>query len=480
MNNFKAIFQSRDPKQVCAHQATPDKSAASISFGHWCTQVKALSSALTMRNEQQWALFTDDALSFSIGLFALIDASKDVYLPGNNTPETANRLGDHCQAFLGHWDTSASAIDTEHYLPLNAADVQSTSYKTQEQTSCSPAPSSQARIIVFTSGSSGEPKAIEKQLWQFEQEISAFSTTLKKNGVAWPASVEILGTVSHQHIYGMIFRVLMPLYQGNVFHSQQYLDAGQILKYAIDQSKPVLWIASPAHLKRLPDQLPWQQARQHLVDITSSGGPFSTEAASLLNDNAGASALEIFGSSETGGVAIRRQFSQLQYWQAFDDVIVSAAEDKRLVLASEHLQESRYLMDDAVKFLPDGSFELLGRTDRIVKLEEKRLSLVELESTMNNQLWVKENSCRVINSASRDLLCAVVVLNDQGKALITTLPKREIVKGIKDFLQQYFELSLLPRKWRFVDTLPVNSQGKIDTTEFETLFVETDTQPRIQ
>lgn len=45
---------------------------------------------------------------------------------------------------------------------------------------------------------------------------------------------------------------------------------------------------------------------------------------------------------------------------------------------------------DAARIHADGRFELLGRLDRIVKLEEKRISLPMLEQALMAHAWVAE------------------------------------------------------------------------------------------
>ncbi|MCO6705214.1 AMP-dependent synthetase, partial [Streptomyces sp. CHB9.2] len=67
-----------------------------------------------------------------------------------------------------------------------------------------------------TSGSSGEPKLIAKQLFQLANEVAALECL-------WGASLgaaTVLGSVSTQHIYGLLFRVLWPLCAGRPFARQ--------------------------------------------------------------------------------------------------------------------------------------------------------------------------------------------------------------------------------------------------------------------
>src|SRR5690606_20980028 len=72
-----------------------------------------------------------------------------------------------------------------------------------------------ALLEMFTSGSTGEPVAIPKCLRQLEQEVSGLANTLE-----WgPLSRRVVGTVSHQHMYGLMFRVLIPLATGRPFEA---------------------------------------------------------------------------------------------------------------------------------------------------------------------------------------------------------------------------------------------------------------------
>ena len=65
------------------------------------------------------------------------------------------------------------------------------------------------------------------------------------------------------------------------------------------------WVASPALLKRMGDNLDWPALRQ-VRRVFSSGGPLPAEAAQLLRERLGQWPTEIYGSSETGGIAWRR------------------------------------------------------------------------------------------------------------------------------------------------------------------------------
>ena len=66
------------------------------------------------------------------------------------------------------------------------------------------------RLVIHTSGSNGEPVAIPRRLAQLDAEVRALQQAF---GAGLDEAL-VLGTVSHQHIYGLLFRVLWPLAAG--------------------------------------------------------------------------------------------------------------------------------------------------------------------------------------------------------------------------------------------------------------------------
>ncbi len=65
-------------------------------------------------------------------------------------------------------------------------------------------------LEMFTSGSTGRPVGIPKNLRQLDHELAGLAATLQLG----PADARVLGTVSHQHMYGIVFRLLLPLVTG--------------------------------------------------------------------------------------------------------------------------------------------------------------------------------------------------------------------------------------------------------------------------
>ena len=225
-------------------------------------------------------------------------------------------------------------------------------------------------------------------------------------------------------------------------------------------------------MKRLHADLPWSEVRQKLIRIFSSGGPLSTDAAKELYEWYGQSATEVYGSSETGGIAWRIQYSDDAKWHPLPGITIKIDEHSRLHIKSPHIDANHWhATDDAVQLHENDTFTLLGRIDRIIKLEEKRLSLVEMEQALLQTGLVQEAYCMLLpKQGYRDILGAVIVPTATGNNLLNNEGKSALGKTLKQSLLHHFELSLLPRKWRFVSHIPVNEQDKINHKAMHALF----------
>jgi acyl-coenzyme A synthetase/AMP-(fatty) acid ligase len=187
-------------------------------------------------------------------------------------------------------------------------------------------------LCVFTSGSTGQPSAISKRLDQLAREVDALQAAFG----AQLEGVQVHGTVSHQHIYGLLFRVLWPLAAGRLIHPRRFFH--EDLVGALAGTDTVL-VATPAHLKRLPEQLDWASLHGRLRAVFSSGGPLPEEAARQVRQWLGVAPTEVYGSSETGGIAWRRWDTDLPPWQPLPGV-QWRIEDGCLAVASAHLETS--------------------------------------------------------------------------------------------------------------------------------------------
>jgi 3-hydroxymyristoyl/3-hydroxydecanoyl-(acyl carrier protein) dehydratase len=131
-----------------------------------------------------------------------------------------------------------------------------------------------------------------------------------------------------------------------------------------------------------------------------------------------------------------------------------------------------FVMGDRAEIQANGQFQLLGRADRVVKIEEKRLSLTDMEQRLQASTLIQEARVLLLpHMAGR--LGVVATLTEQGLHLLETHGKRALTNALREQLLQHFERVLLPRKWRFPVELPTDAQGKTPLTALAALFVPT-------
>jgi len=120
-----------------------------------------------------------------------------------------------------------------------------------------------------------------------------------------------------------------------------------------------------------------------------------------------------------------------------------------------------FLLDDQISLQEDGRFILFGRLDRIVKIEEKRLSLTELEQRLVALPWVAE-AFTLMLTKHRDVVGAVIVLTGGGFQSLKSKGRKPLIKQLREALYQYFDAVVLPRKWLFLERMLLTAEGKIE------------------
>jgi len=188
--------------------------------------------------------------------------------------------------------------------------------------------------------------------------------------------------------------------------------------------------------------------------------------------------VEVYGSSESGGVAWRQRTNQIDdAWSPMNGVAWRCDPDDQLIeIQSPHLFTNDWLkMADRIQVQPDGRFTLTGRSDRVVKIEEKRISLDAIEHKLLTSPLVDEvkliaGQAAAQGNSRRQQLAAVVVLSEPGRECLQRHGKLAVNRALKAVLSDTVEPVAVPRRWRYVATMPVNSQGKTTLAMLHALF----------
>ena len=416
-----------------------------LNHAQLCAQALSLAAGLQAQGVQRVAVHLEDAADLAIALLGAWRAGVSVLLPTDLQAQTRQRWSSDVDLWLTDQPDDAHLSDF-NAVPLDAAAL--------DLDRCA--------LSLCTSGSSGEPKRIDKTLRQLVNEVEALEQL-------WGADLGpacIIGSVATQHIYGLLFRVLWPLCAGRSFVRKQ-LAFPEDMQRASREHPAFAWVASPALLKRMGDNLDWP-ALSEVRRVFSSGGALPADAAQSLHQRLHQWPTEILGSSETGGIAWRQGHD---LWQPFADVALSQDTDGALLITSPYLPAGHVEHTaDAVRIAADGRFELLGRLDRIVKLEEKRISLPMLEKALVDHEWVVEARLGVVQE-NRASLGALLVLSESGLHALRNQGRRTLTQELRQHLSQHCEALALPRRWRLLRQLPLNSQGKLPQADVEALLL---------
>lgn len=416
-----------------------------MRWGEFAGAVSARAAQMRKHSAKRWLLTGGDTALFAIDLLAVLYAGKTVVVPPNAQEGCLAALADRYDACV----SDVARPETGHETGLASIDPHG------------------AIIDLYTSGSAGEPKRVRKTLAQFQTEVD----TLEALWGAELGESAVIATSPHQHIYGLLFRLFWPIAAGRVFDAVTCANPAQ-LGDRLRAFDTVVMVSSPAQLSRLPDLVDLSQWLPRPRFIFSSGGPLSREAALRFTDALGQAPVEVFGSTETGGIAWRLRNAEeiSESWTPFPGMTIRCSESGALVLRSPYLDGMDELeTEDGVALLPDGRFRLLGRLDRVAKIEEKRVSLPDMEARLGTDPRVAEAAV-VVLPGRRQRLAGVVVLNGEGASQLAEIGRHGLGQSLRGFLAAYYDAVLLPRRWRFVAQLPTNERGKTLAADLVRLF----------
>jgi len=409
---------------------------------------------------QHYALYLEDSIEFSAALFGAWYGGKTIWLAADSLQSSNNALKLTVDGFLGDFPADCASLYPSSALRSRVHEYDELDYQS-------------VGLVVHTSGTTGAAQAIPKKMSQLAIEVAAIEQLFGKE----TANAEIISTVTHQHIYGLLFKVLWPLATGRAIHAHTQLFPEELIRLIASRSCAL--ISSPAHLKRLPIHLNW--AGQRLCAVFSSGGVLPAAVAQSTEKLLGQCPIEIFGSSETGGIGWRRRVTKTDdCWTPMPNVEwrISSADELMEVRSPHLLTEEWWQLSDRVEAQKNGRFILKGRCDRIVKIEEKRVSLDLIEQRIATSALVSEVKIVAFNDEAdlscelqRQHLAAVIVLSKLGKSLLFNQGKLALNQQLKNVLVNFVESVALPRKWRYVDQFPMNAAGKTPEALLRALFL---------
>lgn len=420
------------------------------------TDTAKMRAFITSKPAEKWIVHINDYYYFLCTFIALLQCKKQVALTANISEEFIKEMRQPQDEFI----TDSAGQKNSFFVPEI---IENSALPSDDEIRTTPAINAdETKIHMFTSGSTGKPKDVLQRITEFELDNEfVFSQWgdefLKRKNVA---------TVSQHHIYGFLFTIALPFAAGIPFRRTRIEFPNEFEK--LDDEKYMI-IAVPAFLKRTVESVDKLSMKEPF--IFTSGGVLLPEVAKKTDEVFGFWPVEVYGSTETSGIAYRQSKNGLE-WTPFANATISKNEDGCLNIKSPYIKDpAGFQTADLVDIHEDGRFILKGRIDSIVKIEEKRVSITEVENRILQTGLVKD-VCVVAMSDRRQYLAAALVFNQAGEEKFAGWKKFDINMFFHDFLMDYFENVVLPKKWRYLEELPVDLQGKKKKLEIQALFTK--------
>ena len=309
-------------------------------------------------------------------------------------------------------------------------------------------------LTFYTSGSSGTAKPIVRTMETLRKDAAALVRMFPE---IWGERPAVVSTAPTDHMFGRLWRVLAPEQAGSPSDPETVISAEQLLA-AQEKYGRFLFVTTPSFLEKIIAHPDVGSLAGALVGIVTSGGLLRAETSRAATETFGVCPLEIFGSTEAGTVAFRRQ-AEGEEWTLAEGVEATADGEGRIVVSSPYLDECPFTMSDAVVFTRPGRFRLLGRTDRRVKILEDFVSLPDVETRLEAHPLVERARVESVGE-SVPRLGALLVLSEKGRAELACGTHGALVARLRRELLPVVGPAAFPRRIRFVRTLPVNGRGK--------------------
>ncbi|MGN1392489.1 MAG: AMP-binding protein [Succinivibrionaceae bacterium] len=338
-------------------------------------------------------------------------------------------------------------------------------------------------LIQQTSGSTGIPKFISRSYYSFRQEISNlindvdYFNNINNKDIKDKKDICAIATVPLFHAYGIVFRFFIPLSLGMVSYIDmlEYQEQFYNLK---DKKIEFFAISSPGFFKRLDDN----KANLNIGLVLSAGGRLAPNVLSMARNFFNSKILEIYGSTETGVIGYRYPVDTTEYWKPLRDNKVYIEKQDFI---EEHIGIMTFLSpyinngctykgEDIVELKNNDFFALLGRSGRLIKIEDNRISIDEIENVLKGFDLISDCAVVSYRRKEREYIGAAIVLSKIAYELIKqkNMSRGQFVIYMRQLLMKKILPLAIPRNFMIYEHLPERPNGKIDYVKIKDKFNE--------
>jgi acyl-coenzyme A synthetase/AMP-(fatty) acid ligase len=290
--------------------------------------------------------------------------------------------------------------------------------------------------ICFTSGSTGHPQP-RLNTWS----VLVASARRSAAGIFTQPSLQLVGTVPPQHMFGLETTIFQPLVNSCVIHNGRPFFPADVRDALARTPEPRVLITTPAHLRAC---IAAELQMPTIEFVLSATAPLAIDLATQIESSWRTRVLEIYGSTETGAIATRQTTAGPTWRLLPGGAFESNDESTRYRPANSNLATE---LHDAIDRIDATRFVLAGRNTDLIKIAGKRASLAELNARLLAIPGVQDG---VIFQPTVDDRVAALVVADH-------VSEREILQALSAHLDEVF----LPRPVRIVAALPRDALGKL-------------------
>ncbi len=434
MSDTIALLSHSSPTAIVAY-----RSGLAVTVQQFLDEAKQVAQRLPKGNHV--LNICADRYQFAVGLAACLMSERVSLLPSTHTPQVIAKLADFAPDAFCLTDDRRCDIDLPRaYYPDLARPAPTLAARFDVPRIAA----SQLAAIVFTSGSTGVPVPYKKTWGLLSRCIQSGAPRL---GLADGRSHALIGTVPGQHMYGFESTVLLALLSGNALSAERPFYPADIAASVRGVPRPRVLVTTPVHLRTLLAS----EIEFPPVDLVMSAtAPLSRDLAREVEKKYRTPLLEIYGSTETGQIAMRRT-AEAASWRLWPGVRLSSVNDQ--VFAQGGHVEQLTPLCDVIEITGDDEFRLHGRTADLVNVAGKRSSFGYLNAQLNAIPGVMDGAFflreEMSGSTGVTRLGAVVVAPGLTVAALT------------EKLRQLIDPVFLPRPLLIVEQLPRNATGKL-------------------
>ncbi|TAM38974.1 MAG: long-chain fatty acid--CoA ligase [Burkholderiaceae bacterium] len=394
-------------------------------------------------------------------------------------PEWSAILADctpRCLLHDANWAAAATTLAHQHEIAAHA--LEALAAPAALQSVIAPAPASAPVLLVYTSGTTGQPKgALHTQSNLMVNAAAAIDVQ------TLTASDTIATVLPLFHVGGLCIQTLPALCAGAAVTLHERFDAGALLA-SLAHDRPSLTLQVPATMKALIEHPDWPGTDLSSLRAVWAGSSMLPEALVAAFHVRGVPVCNVYGATETGPFSIalppRHAFSHVGScgWPAPGVEVrlalpAAGAEVGEVLLRAPNVvacywpdrpaldAQGWFHSGDLARQAPDGSYTIVGRARDLIISGGENIYPAEIENLLASHPLVTE--CAVIGQPDAqwgEIAVAVVVLRPQPiQDNDDTLLDWE--QTLRDFLGAHIARYKQPRRWLALPKLPKTALGKV-------------------